>query len=311
MKNHIAVIDVGTNTARLAIFETKAQSLPVLVHEQNRITRLGEGLSITGMISPQAFARTLQALRDFRIEASIWSAASIGAIGTEALRRAANGQDFIDAAAASGITIAPVSGSEEGALVFAGATACMPQKSVPVLVVDSGGGSTELAFGMPSTSPQVISLPFGAVNSRDRFFSAETPPDSEITAMRSYATSEISSAAARMGVPHGVTALAVAGTISTLAMADLALEEFDPGSIHGHIITAARLSSLTHSLCAMDTAARAAIPGMEPGRADIIHAGALIYDSLAQALSLDAITVSLCDIRHGLATRIMTEHGFD
>ncbi len=307
----IGVIDIGTHTSRLALFEatSPAGPLPAPFAEVNFITRLGEGLSASGILSESAMARTLDALTVFRGECDAARADIVAAVGTAALRTAANSAEFIRRALDAGIAVDAISGEDEGALSFAGVAAGFDVPPSRLLVIDVGGGSTEFTFGAGCDRSAGVSLDIGAVSLKERHIASDPATPLERESIQRRVKAEIEARVLPISEPDAVCA-GVAGCVTTLAMMDLGLEKYDAAKVHGHVLTAEGARLQTDRLFSLDVAGRRAVPGMEPMRADVIHAGAELVCSAMQVLGIRAMRVSETDIRHGLALRELRRAGF-
>ncbi len=307
----IGVIDIGTHTSRLALFEAAAHDarLPSPFAEFNFITRLGEGLSASGALSESAMSRTLDALAIFKSECDAERAEVVAAVGTAALRSAANSGDFISRALDAGISIKAISGEEEGALSFAGVAAGFDVPPSRLLVIDVGGGSTEFTFGAGCERSAGVSLDIGAVSLKERHIASDPATPLERESIHRRVTAEIEARVLPISDPDAVCA-GVAGCVTTLAMMDLGLKKYDAAKVHGHDLTAEGARLQTDRLFSLDLAGRRAVPGMEPMRADVIHAGAELVCAAMETLEVRAMRVSETDIRHGLALRELRRAGF-
>ncbi len=307
----IGVIDIGTHTSRLALFEASARDaqLPAPFAEFNFITRLGEGLSSSGVLSESAMSRTLDALAIFKSECDAARADVVAAVGTAALRSAANSGDFIARAVDAGISIKAISGEEEGALSFAGVAAGYGSLPARLLVIDVGGGSTEFTFGMEGERAAGVSLDIGAVSLKERHIASDPATPLERESMHKRVKAEIEAKVLPLNDPEAVCA-GVAGCVTTLAMMDLGLKKYDAAKVHGHELTAEGARRQADRLFALDVEGRRAVPGMEPMRAEVIHAGAELVCAAMETLGVRAMRVSETDIRHGLALRELRRAGF-
>jgi exopolyphosphatase/guanosine-5'-triphosphate,3'-diphosphate pyrophosphatase len=307
----IGVIDIGTHTSRLALFDVAAPAgpLPAQFAEINFITRLGEGLSASGVLSESAMSRTLDALTVFRAECDAARADVVAAVGTAALRSAANSAEFIRRARDAGILVKAISGEEEGALSFAGVAVGFDSPPARLLVIDVGGGSTEFTFGARGEREAGVSLDIGAVSLKERHIASDPATPRERELIRRRVEAEVEAGVLPISYPESVCA-GVAGCVTTLAMMDLGLDKYDAAKVHGHILTAEGARRQTDRLFALDIAGRRAVPGMEPLRADVIHAGAELVCAAMDALGVRAMRVSETDIRHGLALRELRRAGF-
>jgi exopolyphosphatase/guanosine-5'-triphosphate,3'-diphosphate pyrophosphatase len=302
-----AIIDIGTNNTRLAVFdvpENAGASKSKIILERDNITRLGENLRFAKRLGEEPMRRTLDVLAIYKEEAKAAGAKKIVAAATAAMRAASNSTDFIKTARKIGLDLEIISGELEAELSFRGVLTGMSEPPEHLMVIDIGGGSTEFAFGGRDGLKWSESFPFGAVGATEKFFRHDPPIDGEIAEFYDLLCSEIRLRIGTYGATtRGCIFAGVAGTVSTLAMIDLGLETFEPSKVHGHILRRDSVRRITNDLLDMTTQARRAIPGMEPLRADIIHAGAAILDAAFEVLSIEEMLASLCDLRHGILDR--------
>lgn len=308
----VAAVDCGSNSTRLLV---KASDGTVLEREM-RITRLGEGVDATHRLSPEAMERTLSVLRDYRRSMDARAVTRVRVVATSAARDARNAEEFESAAAA--ITGTPpeiLSGEEEGRLSFAGATAHLPPGAAgsgPVLVVDIGGGSTELVVGRPDTVGDVAirSLDIGCVRVTERFLPRDPPSAEDLTQARHAVREQI--AAAQRDLPAlapDSLLVGLAGTVSTLACLELALSEYDRARVHHATLPRDVVEGWLGTLSSEDSRARLARPGMTAGREDVIVGGVLILAVVMERFGRDVCLVSEDDILDGLAASLLQPGG--
>jgi len=310
----IAVIDIGTNTSRLAIFQASrgGDRDPEILLSRNIITRLGDGLVPGRRLSPSAVRRTLDAVYFFEEDIRQAGADCVAAVGTAALRHAADSENFLSKLKETGIEFEVISGETEGELVYRGALSGLEGTPGRLLVLDVGGGSTEFNFGGDGGFAGCRSVSLGAVEAAAECLRNDPPDDGEIETLYRHIREKISPVVEEW--PEwtdggNVHCVGVAGTITTMAMIDLGLDEYDPDRVHGHFMASGAIEESAGRLLEMNEDRRRAIPGIELGRADIIHAGAAIVDSIARAFRLEGITVSEKDIRYGLLERELERAG--
>ena len=311
----VAALDCGTNSTRLLVVDSDG----TVLERHMRITRLGEGVDATHRLSSDAVARTVSVLRDFRGIMDLHGVVRARLVATSAARDATNAGEFLSAALdVTGVSPEILTGLEEGALSFAGATGHVPDERVgpgPVLVVDIGGGSTELAAGelAPQASrttmpPAVaaVSLDIGCVRVSERFFSDDPPAAEQLAEARRKVDSLL--AGARHALPalaRGGLLIGLAGTVSTIAALALGLTDYDRGAIHHAVLGRRNVKQWLETLATENSGARLARPGMVPGRADVIVGGVLILDAVMEMFDRDECLVSEDDILDGLAASIL------
>jgi exopolyphosphatase / guanosine-5'-triphosphate,3'-diphosphate pyrophosphatase len=282
----VAALDLGTNTTRLLVADVEDGALEE-VHRETRITRLGEGVDARRRLLPVPIARVRNALSDYRRLAESLGAERTLLVATSAVRDAENGEAFLGEIEWSyGFTTQLVSGDEEAQLTRRGAH---PQPDT--LVLDIGGGSTELIVDDFHTS-----LDIGSVRFTERFIHTDPPTAQELdacaTAVRDALTNVNVSPRAAIGV---------AGTVTTIAALDLGLAEYDRARVHGHRLTLDGARIQLARLAALPLAERRALPAIEPERAPVIVAGAIVLVETLAHFGLDAIEVSEHDILDGIA----------
>jgi len=303
----VAALDCGTNSTRLLVVDTDGTVLERLM----RITRLGEGVDATHRLSPEAVARTVSVLTDYRTVMDRHGVVRARLVATSAARDATNAGQFLSAALdATGVPPEILTGIEEGALSFAGATAHVPDEGLgpgPVLVVDIGGGSTELVAGEPAAGElAAVSLDVGCVRVTERFLHHDPPGPDELSRARRAVDAQL--ARTRRVLPPlapGGLLIGLAGTVSTLAALDLRLTRYRREAVHHVVLGRDKVAHWLETLVAEDSRARSARPGMVEGRADVIAGGVLILDAVMTAFDRDSCLVSEDDILDGLVATLL------
>jgi exopolyphosphatase / guanosine-5'-triphosphate,3'-diphosphate pyrophosphatase len=289
----VAAVDLGTNSTRLLVADVENGRLWEVTRRLT-ITRLGQGVDEQHRLHPAATARVRECLDGYAAAVEKLGAARRLAIATSALRDATDGEAFLASlATAYGLTTRLLSGDEEAAMTFRGITS---EREVEpgTLVVDIGGGSTELVVGGSGGVAFSTSLQMGCVRLTERFLASDPPTQGELEACSAFARSLLPELEAR-------GAIGVAGTATTIAALDLGLAEYDPERIHGHVIRREGVERQLARLAALTTAERLTIAALEPGRAPVIVAGAVILLEVMRAYGLDGIETSERDILDGAA----------
>ena len=299
---NLATIDIGTNTTLLLV----ARSGPAVevLEERAEITRLGRGIGRQGALDGEAIARTLAALRDFAAVARRHGA-RIAAVGTEALRRASNAAAFLGPAAEIlGTEIEVIDGEREAALTFRAVVASFPDlRAGPLVVVDIGGGSTEIVLASDGDVQFRTSLPLGSVRLTEAFVRHDPATAAEQEAIAQAIDTAIAAVPfARPTAPL----VGVAGTVTSLAAMAQSLASYDPARVHGYRLSRRDLGGEIARLAAATQAERERMTGLDPRRADVILAGALILDRVAAAAGVDEVRVSDRGIRWGLFHELTT-----
>jgi exopolyphosphatase/guanosine-5'-triphosphate,3'-diphosphate pyrophosphatase len=289
----VAAVDLGTNSTRLLVADVEDGRLEEVARELT-ITRLGEGVDERRRLLPVPIARVRNCLVAYRRELEEHGATRTLAIATSAVRDADNGEAFLGEIEWSyGFTTRLLEGDEEAALMYRGVSAGRPPLE-DTLIVDIGGGSTELVLGANGGPRASTSLDVGCVRLTERFLHSDPPGKDELDAAAGYARSLLPPYEAR-------DAIGVAGTVTTLAALDLGLEEYDPELTHGHRISRDAVDRELARLAGMPLAERLEVPALEPGRAPVIVAGLVVLREVLEAYGLDEVEASERDILHGAA----------
>lgn len=314
----LAGIDIGTNTIRLLVAEVEGAAIVREVSSGRTITRLGEGLDRSAELSPHACSRSLAAVVAFAAQARLQGASRISAIGTSALRNASNAQQFVRSAReAAGVDVQIISGREEARLTLLGVAAALRARQADVLggaavVIDIGGGSTEVICREQGQRMRGSSLPLGAVYLTERYVRHDPPRAEEVEAIRAEISAELDRSgclgrggcAARPGALIGT-----AGTITTLAAMAQGLAVYDPERINGYVLTRAAVDGLIRTIAGLTLAERGALKGLERGREDIVLAGALVAAEIMDRLTAASMTVSDGGLREGILLDLAAQIG--
>jgi exopolyphosphatase / guanosine-5'-triphosphate,3'-diphosphate pyrophosphatase len=302
-----AAIDCGTNSTRLLVAYPRGP----IIESINRITRLGQGVDQTRRLNPEAIERTLAVLREFKRIIDQHGVDRVRMTATSAARDAVNREEFF-APAEQIVGLRPelLAGDEEGRLSFAGATSDLDSGGGPWLIVDIGGGSTELVVGPgPDGGPLAVrSLDMGCVRVTERFLLSDPPDPEQMEEAREFSSNLLEQAVAeepRFRLGH--TLVGLAGTVSALARLDEQLEVYDRDKLHHHLLTAARVAELRDSLAAVSSDERRKRRGMEPGRADVIVGGAIVLAEVMHQFGFTECLTSEADILDGLVLSTAVE----
>jgi len=303
----LASIDLGTNTVRLLVAEVTAGTAAWrTVHAEQRVTRLGEGLRARGTLGDAAAARTAAAVVAYVARARAAGAARVAVVATSAVREAANGRAFVtDLERAAGVAVRVISGEEEARLTLAGIVAGLGPLPGVVVAFDIGGGSTEYILARDGVLTAAASLRLGVVSLAERFpFPGPVEPARAATlraAVDAQLARELPAVIATTRIDRLV---GTAGTVTTLAALDLGLLDYDPARVQGHPLTRAAISRQHRRLAALDLAGRAALPCLEPGRADLILPGLAIVDATLDRLGCERLIVSDWSLREGILAEL-------
>jgi exopolyphosphatase / guanosine-5'-triphosphate,3'-diphosphate pyrophosphatase len=299
MAERIAAIDCGTNSIKILIGEA-----PDVIVRESRMVRLGQGVDTTGRLSDQALARTFAAIDEFAALIAAYDVTRIRFCATSATRDADNADVFTDGVRERlGVAPEVLSGAEEAALVFEGAVGHLPGPiEEPVLVVDIGGGSTELVLGTEQPD-RAVSMDIGSVRLHERHLHADPPSPEQISACLTDIDRHLDASPVPIADAHSV--IGTSGTIKTLAAAMLELPVYDRDAIDGTELGTAETAAYVERLVAMTVAERRAIPSMHPGRADVIAAGGLIWSGVLARSGVPSYRVSEADILYGIASSLV------
>ncbi|WP_151084551.1 Ppx/GppA phosphatase family protein [Nocardioides cynanchi] len=291
----VAAIDCGTNSVKLLIGD-----LPAVSVRESRMVRLGQGVDATGALADEALARTFAAVDEYAVLIRAHGVSRVRFCATSATRDASNASVFTDGVRERlGVDPEVLSGPEEAALVFAGATRTLRDElEPPVLVVDIGGGSTELVLGEHEPDSGV-SMDIGAVRLHERHLHDDPPTSAQIAACLADVDAHLD--ACPVPLADARTVVGTSGTIKTLAAGLLHLPVYDRDAVDGAHLTTADTLAFVDRLLAMTVAERRALPFMHPGRADVIAAGALIWRRVLEQAQVDRYLVSEADILYGIA----------
>jgi exopolyphosphatase/guanosine-5'-triphosphate,3'-diphosphate pyrophosphatase len=294
------VVDIGSNSTRLLVAEVDGGRVSE-VERQSRVTRLGRGVDLSGQLSAEAIEAACEAIADYMAICRDAGVERIEAIATSAVRDASNGSAFVaELRERFALSARVLDGEEEARLTYLGATS-EQRPSEPTLVVDIGGGSTELIVGTGEEIAFHASLQAGVVRHSERHISNDPPATVELEALAADVRALIESATADQPGASASAGIAVAGTPTSLASIELGLEPYDPKQVHGHTLTLTSIQRLLSQLASAPLSKRIEIAGLHPDRAPNIVAGVVILIETMRAFDLDRIDVSEHDILYGTA----------
>lgn len=318
----VGAIDCGTNSIRLLIADRhRSPGVAPLrdQHREMRIVRLGEGVDATGRFAPEALARTRAALEDYAALLAGYQVSKVRMVATSATRDAANRDEFFAMTAAVLGSVVPgavaevISGTEEAELSFIGAVGELASDAEPFVVVDLGGGSTEVVLGgapggVASGVQASYSADIGCVRMTERCLHSDPPTAAEVAAARDIVRQRLAEALAVVPVERARTWVGVAGTFTTLAALAQGMTTYDSEAIHLSRVGFPDLLRVCEQLISMTRTQRAALGPMHEGRVDVIGGGAIVVEELAAALQeragITELIVSEHDILDGIALSI-------
>ncbi len=311
--DRVAAIDCGTNSIRLLIADREGGLLRDL-HREMRIVRLGEGVDATGRFSTGALSRTRAALVDYAGLLRVHGVRKLRMVATSATRDAANRDEFFAMTAAvlgsavPGAVAEVITGAEEAELSFNGAVGELDSRAAPFVVVDLGGGSTEVVLGGGSGVQASYSADIGCVRMTERCLHSDPPVATEVAEARAIVRERLAEALRVVPVEQARTWVGLAGTFTTIAALAHGLSSYDSEAIHLSRVRFADLLPVCEQLIGMSRSQRAALGPMHEGRVDVIGGGAIVVEELAAALArsagIDELVVSEHDILDGIALSI-------
>lgn len=296
----VAVIDIGSNSTRLLLAEVVAGRVSE-IERQSRVTRLGRGVDLSGQLSAEAIEAACAVIADYISICRKAGVDTIDSIATSAVRDASNGDAFVaELRERFALSARVLDGEEEARLTYTGAT-CEQAPTEPTLVVDIGGGSTELIVGTGEEIAFHASLQAGVVRHSERHIASDPPTVTELEEMAGDVRALIENAIADQKSATASAGIAVAGTPTSLASIELGLEPYDPKQVHGSVLSLASIQRRLSQLASVPLTERVEIPGLHPDRAPTIVAGVVILIETMRAFGLEQIVVSEHDILYGTA----------
>ena len=298
----VATIDVGTNSMLLLVARLgdRGQLIPLV--DRATVTRLGRGVDRDGRLSAEGIEAGIRTLRDYVEQARATGASAIRAVGTSALRDADNAASFLEPAEGIlGTPVEVITGTREAELTFLGSLEGIELPDGDVTIVDVGGGSTEIVRGRARSVLEATSLDVGSVRLFERHL-RDDPPTSEQLA---HARADIRRLLDASTVKPASPLVGIAGTVTTVACLIREIDPYDPDRVHGLHISTDEIARLTETLAGMPVEDRKSLPGLDPARADVIPAGALLLLELAEAAAATEVIVSNGGVRVGLAMELL------
>ena len=315
MPRRLATIDLGTNTVRYLLVEVDGTTPWRVIDQDQRVTRLGEGLAASGRLGEAPMTRTADAVRVYVERARRLDASEVRVVATSAVREAANGRAFGDRVQTStGIPVTIVSGEDEARLTIRGVLAGLRSLTGSLLVFDIGGGSTELGWlrlrsGRPPQILDTLSIPFGVVNLTERYGGSRIAPE-VYDAMVAEVAANLRHFAEANGINQRVAAGAVqmlgtSGTVTTLAGVHLGLERYNRALIDGCYLDFPSIRAVSRQLAAMTCEERTASPCIGPERADLVVAGCAILEAICGLWPVGRLRVADRGVREGILVELM------
>ncbi len=298
-KNNIAAgIDIGSNSIRLIIAEVENNKIKNIIYQEKATTRLAANINKTGILQEEPFNKSINVLAGFRKALNKYNVEKIKTVATSAVREAANGKEFINAAKNSGIEISIISGKEEGMLEYLGVCSGFDAGRQP-LILDVGGGSSETIYMQDNNELHTESHKIGVVKMADMFDFQKSS-----TEILEKCSAYIKEFFKDVTIPNNIqNFIATAGTATTLAAIDMEMTEYDYNKVNGYKITKEKVIEILNKVYSTPYNKRLEIKGMDKGREDLIIPGILIILEILKKTNLNIITVSDFGLREGAVVR--------
>jgi exopolyphosphatase/guanosine-5'-triphosphate,3'-diphosphate pyrophosphatase len=292
-----AILDIGTNSIKFFLFSIENGKLTTII-DTNNISRLGEGLLKTGIISDEAMDRNIEALRGFMKSAKEENVKEITAVGTMCLRTANNSDVFLKKAKEElGLTIKVIPGEEEARLSYLAVLSTIGNTDKNVVVFDTGGGSTEFIFGKGANLNNRISLNLGAVHPTEEFLVSDPVTNDELKKMQDHMMDFFSEKITEKKADY---LIGIGGTVTSMGAVMHKMVKYDPKIIQGSQMSLEEVKRQIELYQNKTIEERKQIPGLQPKRADVILAGAGIINAIMEIFEIDSFTISDRGLRHGL-----------
>ena len=302
-----AAVDIGSNSVRLKIARLQRHRLRP-IHEDREVTRLGEGVFRSGFLTPESMAETIRVLRRFHRATQQVAADTVRVVATSALRDARNSQAFLEwVRSATGWRVEVISGVEEARLIHLGLVSSRREDSAPTLMVDLGGGSCELTVSLAGHIRDTVSLPLGAVRLTDEFLRHDPPRKGELKRLQGFMAREVGRIAPRITAARVRNVIATSGTAAALAAAAANLRKKSTNR-QRPAVSHAEMSRIAKQLARLPVAERRKIEGIGPRRAEIVAAGAMVYQELLDRFRLKGFRYSPLGLRDGILAQMAAEY---
>jgi exopolyphosphatase/guanosine-5'-triphosphate,3'-diphosphate pyrophosphatase len=299
----VAAVDIGTNSTRLLVAEAQADGFRP-IDRRMTITRLGEGVDRRRAFAPEALERTLVTIAEYAAVCGEYSVERLRVTGTSAVRDARNRDAFFEGVRTlTGADPEVLTGEAEARATFRGTVSDLPEER-DVLVVDIGGGSTELIAGR-SRPDALVSLDFGCVRTFEKHLHSDPPSPEELASLRADVTAAVEGVKELLRAPAGALMIGVAGTVTQLATLNAGIPVYDPDVTHHAVLSHGDVRRLARRLETLPYEKRSRVKGLEPGRVDVIVAGAEILLCIMESFDAAEVLVSEKDILDGLVLELL------
>lgn len=297
-----AAVDIGSNSVRLSVAElVKGRLVPL--HQDREVTRLGQGVFSEGSLDPKAMAETLKVLRRFHRSVQSFAVDRTRVLATSAMRDAANSRVFAEwVKSATGWNVEIISGLEEGRLIHLGVIASLRTPPAEMLLIDLGGGSCELTLSRRGHIQEIVTLPLGAVRLTSEFIEHDPPRHAELNRLREFIAEEVAHIPPRLSQAGVRVAVATSGTAAALTGAAWSL------NLCRDYVTAGAMSKLMTRLARLNNKQRAMIRGINPKRAEIVVAGAAVYERIMESCGLKGFRYSALGLRDGILAQMAADY---
>lgn len=295
-----AVIDIGTNSIRLLVGEKSNQGKIIPIYADNKITRLGDGVDQSGYLNSQAVMRTLAGIQEYRTQIISMNIEYTNIIATSAVRDAKNKEEFAEKVAdIMGIPLEILSGEEEAQLSYQGVIKGLKKNLENILVIDIGGGSTEITWGIAERIINAQSLQMGAVRLTERFIERDWISSESYQAMIKYIEKQLQEQLEIKQLISEIQVIGVGGTVTTCAAIDQNMEVYNWKKIHGYVLNRENIQRIQNMLLSKSLKERQKVKGLQPQRADIIISGIAILLQVMEYFNCKNITISETDLLYG------------
>ena len=299
----IAAIDIGTNSMRFLLCEVKGNSIAKKVKELI-VTRIGKDVSKTGMITERSLIRNIDALKYFKNKADRYGAQEMYVIATSAVREALNGEVFVcDALIQAGVDVRIISGEEEAELGFKGVMNDIKNPQENVLVIDIGGGSTEMIFGSKEKVDYSVSIPAGTVRMTEQFVTSNPIDNEDILNMKNKLGELFRKPLEYLDKKRIDRVIAIGGTATTIAAMFHGLSIYDPETVHNTVINLCFIDDIFKKLKGMSLQERWNVRGLQKERADVMPDGIYILQHIIEGLKKDSLIISENDNLEGIVEK--------
>ena len=301
----VAAIDIGTLTCRLLIGDVDGPGPVKPVFSGRKILRLGESVDETKQLKPEAMTRVIEAIREWQDVIERHDVRASVAVATSAVREAHNREEFLQRVKQeAGVEVEVIDGQEEARRTLLGIRSGLPASVGDLLGLDIGGGSTEFIVSREGQEVQTISIDMGVVRLSERVVKSDPPSKSEIQEAEQLIHSLTQQALATLGDTSGLTFVGTAGTVTSLAGIAQELKAYDPNRVHNFILKLETVKNIEQTILPRKKSERTGIPGLEPGREEVIATGTLILRCIMEELGQDQCLVSEYGLREGVLANL-------